>query len=135
MKKFRCTNSNAKIKSENLTAKEDKQAVYSAEYKFYIDEPLDEEDGDLQEDDGDVYVPPSYKSVLMTMKKTPVEPKIPMNVKSMTRLKSVDKDDRKVVMDSKLPTPQKITIQPAGDLRAVKHNEKKTRLTLSTKPV
>jgi len=29
----RVYNSNAKIKSENLTAKEDKQAVYSAEYK------------------------------------------------------------------------------------------------------
>ena len=30
----RVYNSNAKIKSENLTAKEDKQAVYSAEYKI-----------------------------------------------------------------------------------------------------
>ena len=29
----RVYNSNAKIKSENLTAQEDKQAVYSAEYK------------------------------------------------------------------------------------------------------
>tara|TARA_X000000368_G_scaffold351804_1_gene292449 strand:- start:326 stop:682 length:357 start_codon:yes stop_codon:yes gene_type:complete len=38
----RVFNSNAKIKSENLTAKEDKQAVYSAEYKIAQQKLADE---------------------------------------------------------------------------------------------
>lgn len=41
----RVYNSNAKIKSENLTAMEDKRAVYSAEYKI-AQQKLAEEFGD-----------------------------------------------------------------------------------------